>query len=69
MEDKDYIPRSIRRADFAVVFTGFIHNIAQSFAALSEELYEISIYHANRETKLTKAQEAFSQELENLQEE
>ena len=69
MEEKDYIPRSIRRADFAVVFTGFIHNIAQSFAALTEELSEIAIYHANRETKVTKVQEAFSQELENLQEE
>ena len=52
-----------------VVFAGFLNNIAQSVAALTDELMEISVYHANRETKISKAQEAFSQELENLQEE
>lgn len=69
MDNNDYVPRSIRLADFLVVFSGFLHNIASSVMTLTEELMEISIYHANRETKLTKAQEAFSQELETLQEE
>jgi hypothetical protein len=69
VDNNDYVPRSIRRADFMVVFAGFLNNIAQSVAALTDELMEISVYNANRETKITKAQQAFSQELENLQEE
>lgn len=69
MEDNNYIPRSVRFADFLVVFSSFLYNIAQSVTVLTEEISEIAIYHANRETKLTKAQEAFSQELETLQEE
>lgn len=69
MDDNELVPRSIRLSDFFVVFSGFLHNIAASVSTFTEELMEISIYHANRETKVAKATAAFSQELEKLQEE
>ena len=69
MDHDELVPRSVRRSDYAVVFTGLLNNMARSFATFTDELLEVAIYKANRETKIAKAEDAFSQELEKLQEE
>jgi hypothetical protein len=67
--DDDFIPRPVRRSDFTVIFAGLIHNLASSFHTFTEEILEISIYHANQKTKTMKAWEDMSQDLEKIQEE
>jgi hypothetical protein len=67
--DDDFIPRPVRRSDFTVIFAGLVHNIASSFHTFTEEILEISIYHANQKTKTMKAWEDMSQDLEKIQEE
>jgi hypothetical protein len=67
--DDDFIPRPVRRSDFTVIFAGLVHNLASSFHTFTEEILEISIYHANQKTKTMKAWEDMSQDLEKIQEE
>ena len=67
-EDKDSVPRSITPADFVVVISGFVLNIIRSFEMLASELLEISVYHANRKSKVSKAWEQFTSDLEKIQE-
>ena len=67
--DDDFIPRPVRRYDFTVIFAGLVHNLASSFHTFTEEILEISIYHANQKTKTMKAWEDMSQDLEKIQEE
>ena len=55
--DDDFIPRPVRRSDFTVIFAGLVHNLASSFHTFTEEILEISIYHANQKTKTMKAWE------------
>ncbi len=62
------VPRPVRPTDALVVITEFIFNIAQVFASLAESLYELSIYHSNRETKVNKIWDDFAQDLETIQE-
>jgi hypothetical protein len=52
-----------------VIFAGLVHNLASSFHTFTEEILEISIYHANQKTKTMKAWEDMSQDLEKIQEE
>jgi hypothetical protein len=66
-EDKDYVPRSISLADFLVVFTGLFLNLVRSVEMLFSELLELSIYHANRKTKVSRAWEQFAQDLEKME--
>ena len=68
-KEEDLIPRPVRRSDFGVIFAGLVHNIASSFHSFTEEILEISIYHANQKTKTMQAWENMSQDLEQLQEE
>lgn len=68
-KEEDFIPRPVRRSDFGVIFAGLAHNIASSFHSFTEEILEISIYHANQKTKTMQAWENMSQDLEQLQEE
>lgn len=68
MYDENGVPRPVTRADFAVVFAGFIHNLASSFHALTDDLLQIAIYHATRESKLSQAWEQFTQDLETMEE-
>ena len=66
--DDDFIPRPVRRSDFGVIFAGLIHNIASSIQTFTEEMLEISIYHANQKTKTMQAWEDMAQDLETLEE-
>jgi hypothetical protein len=66
MDDFNKIPRPVHRSDFLVILTGFFHNLMQTFETLSAELFELSIYHANRKTKTSQAWEDMAQDLETL---
>jgi hypothetical protein len=50
------------------VFAGFVHNIASSVHTATEELMEIAVYNANRNSEVNKAWEQFSNDLEKIQE-
>ena len=65
----DDVPRSVRLADILVVFSGLFHNLVSSFHAFSEEILELAIYNASRETKISKAWEQFTADLEKMEEE
>jgi hypothetical protein len=64
--NKDYIPRSVGLADFLVVLTGFVHNVASSVHALSEDLMELAAYNASRKTTINKVWEDFANDLEKM---
>ena len=68
MEDKDFVPRSVRLADFMVVFSSFVYNLSQTVTVLTEELNEIAIYHANRKTQESRMWEKFTNDLETIPE-
>ena len=63
----DYVPRSIRRADFFVVFAGLFHNIISALHAFSEEILEVATYNAIRQTQVNKVWESFTQDLEKME--
>jgi hypothetical protein len=66
INEDDYVPRPVRFLDFIVIGVGFIHNLARSIETLTGELFELSIYHANRKTETSQAWEAMAQDLETL---
>ena len=66
-EDKDYVPRSITLADFLVVVSGFAVNIVRAFEMLASELLDLAVYNANRKTKVSKAWEQFTSDLEKME--
>jgi len=66
--EEDRIRRPVRLADFLVVGAGFLHNITSAFDVLTEELMQLSIYNANRETQLNNVWEQFSSDLESITE-
>jgi len=66
MDDFNKIPRPVHRSDFLVIVAGFFHNLMQTFETLSAELFELSIYHANRKTNTSQAWEDMAQDLETL---
>ena len=68
MENKDNVRRPVRLADFFVVGASFLHNLASSFDVLTEELMELAIYNANRETELNNIWNQFSTDLETITE-
>jgi hypothetical protein len=67
--DNNDIPRPVRPSDFLVILTGFVHNLAQTFEAMTSELMELSIYHSNQKTKTIRAWEDMTADLEKLGEE
>jgi hypothetical protein len=69
VENNNDVPRPIHFADFLVVLTGLLHNIFSSLQTFTEELMEIAIYNANRNSKVNKAWEQFTNDLEKIQEE
>ena len=69
MDSKNDVPRPIHFADFIVVLTGLMHNLVSSVQTFTEELMEIAIYNANRNSKVNKAWEQFANDLEKIQEE
>jgi hypothetical protein len=62
------VPRPVRPTDALVIFTELLFNISQVVATFFESLMELSIYHANRTTKVNKIWDEFAQDLETLQE-
>jgi hypothetical protein len=66
--DNNKVPRSVHFADFLVVLSGFVHNIASSVHTATEELMEIAVYNANRNSEINKVWEQFSNDLEKIQE-
>ncbi len=69
MDDKEIkVPRSVHFADFLVVLAGLVHNVASSVQTATEELMEIAVYNANRNSEVNKAWEQFSNDLEKIQE-
>ena len=66
-EDKDYVPRSITLADFLVVISGFALNILRAFEMFASELLDLAVYNANRKTKVSKAWEQFTSDLEKME--
>ncbi len=62
------VPRPVHFADFLVSLSGFVHNIAGSVHTLTEEIMEIAIYHANRQSKVGRVWEQFTNDLETIQE-
>jgi hypothetical protein len=66
--DNNKVPRSVHFADFLVVLSGFVHNIASSVHTATEELMEIAVYNANRNSEISKVWEQFSNDLEQIQE-
>ena len=67
--DQDKVRRPVRLADFLVIGAGFLHNLTSALDVFTEELMQLSIYNANRETELNNVWEKFSTDLESIQEE
>jgi hypothetical protein len=68
VSNENKVPRSVHFADFLVVLAGFVHNVASSVHTATEELMEIAVYNANRNSEVNKAWEQFSNDLEKIQE-
>jgi hypothetical protein len=68
-DNNNDIPRSVRLADVLVIFSALLHNIVSSFQAFTEELLDLSVYNANRESKVSRAWQQFTQDLETMEEE
>ena len=66
--DEDRVRRPVRLADFLVVGAGFLHNLTSALDVLTEEVMQLAIYNANRETELNNVWEKFSTDLETIQE-
>ena len=66
-EEQDYVPRSITLADFLVVISGFALNILRAFEMFESELLDLAVYNANRKTKVSKAWEQFTSDLEKME--
>ena len=66
--EEDRVRRPVRLADFLVVGAGFIHNLTSAFDVFTEELMQLAIYNANRETELNNVWEKFSSDLETITE-
>ena len=66
--ENDRVRRPVRLADFLVIGAGFLHNLTSALDVLTEELMQLSIYNANRETELNNVWEQFSNDLETIQE-
>ena len=68
MDNNNDVPRPIHFADFLVTLAGLLHNILSSLQTFTEELMEIAIYNANRNSKLNKVWEQFANDLETIEE-
>lgn len=68
-DDNDYVPRSVTFSDVVVVFAGLFVNIMRAIEMLASELLDLAVYNANRKTKVSKAWEQFTSDLEKMEEE
>ena len=65
--EEDDVPRSVRLADLLVVIASLFHNIISSIHAFTEDLIDLAVYNANRETKISRAWEQFTADLEKME--
>ena len=68
-DDNDYVPRSVTFSDVIVVFAGLFVNIMRAIEMLASELLDLAVYNANRKTKVSRAWEQFTSDLEKMEEE
>ena len=68
LNHEDKVPHPVRPTDGLVIVAEFVYNICQVVTGLAESLMELSIYHSNRETKVNKIWDDFTQDLESIQE-
>lgn len=66
--DQDKVRRPVRLADFLVIGSGLVRNIVESFAVATDELMQLAIHNANRETELNNVWEKFASDLETITE-
>jgi hypothetical protein len=69
LDNNNDVPRPVHFADFLVALSGLVHNVASSVHTFTEELMEIAIYNANRNSKVNKVWEQFANDLETIEEE
>ena len=67
--EQDKVRRPVRLADFLVIGAGFLHNLSTAFDVLTEEIMQLAVYNANRETELNNVWNQFQTDLETLPEE
>lgn len=63
----NYIPRSIRFADFLVLFAGLFHNIISALHVFAEEVLDLTTYNAIRKNEVNQAWEQFTVDLETME--
>jgi len=68
VDNNNKVPRSVHFADFLVIFAGLLHNILSAIQAFTEELMEVAVYNANRNSEVSKVWEQFSNDLEKIEE-
>ena len=66
--EENKVRRPVRLADFFVVGAGFLHNLTSALDVLTEEIMQLAIYNANRETELNNVWQEFSADLETITE-
>ena len=66
--EENKVRRPVRLADFLVIGAGFLHNLTEALAVLTEEVMQLAIYNANRETELNNVWSQFSADLERITE-
>ena len=66
--DESKVRRPVRLADFLVAGAGLLHNLTSALDVFTEEIMQIVIYNANRETELNNVWSQFSADLEKITE-
>ena len=67
-KNKNFVTRPLQSEDYYVVAAGLFNNIMNSFKVFSDELLELAIYNANRQSHISHIWEEFTQDLESIQE-
>jgi len=66
-KEPNFVPRSIRFADFFVILAGFFHNLITAFHVFSDEILELAKYNAIRKNEVNQAWEDFTLDLEKME--
>jgi hypothetical protein len=66
--EENRVRRPVHLADLLVIGAGFLHNLTSAIDVLTEEIMQLSIYNANRQTELNNVWEKFSTDLESITE-
>ena len=65
-KEPDYIPRSVRLADLAVLLAGLFHNLVSAIHMFAEEVLDLATYNAIRKNQVNQAWEQFTVDLETM---